>query len=62
MLILGRADLEAVLEPRELIDALSQAFIDHAAGRSLVPPRATVPVTDDGVLMLMPAAAPADEG
>ena len=39
MLILGRADLEAVLEPRELIDALSQAFIDHAAGRSLVPPR-----------------------
>jgi len=62
VLILGRADLEAVLEPRELIDALSQAFIDHAAGRSLVPPRATVPVTDDGVLMLMPAAAPADDG
>ncbi len=56
MLILGRADLEAVLEPRALIDALERAFADHAAGRSRVPPRTTVPVTDDGVLLLMPAA------
>ena len=62
MLVLGRADVEALLEPRALIDALARAFADHAAGRSLIPPRTTVPVTDDGVLLLMPAVAPADEG
>ena len=56
MLILSRADLEAVLQPRALIDALERGFADHAAGRSRVPPRTTVPVTDDGVLLLMPAA------
>jgi ornithine cyclodeaminase/alanine dehydrogenase len=58
MLVLGRADLEALLEPRELIDALARAFTDAAAGRAHVPPRTTVPVTGDGVLLLMPAAAP----
>jgi ornithine cyclodeaminase/alanine dehydrogenase-like protein (mu-crystallin family) len=62
VLVLGRADVEALLEPRALIDALARAFAEHAAGRSRVPPRTTVPVTDDGVLLLMPAAAPADEG
>jgi alanine dehydrogenase len=55
VLILGRADLEAVLKPRELIDALERGFADHAAGRCRIPPRTTVPVTDDGVLLLMPA-------
>ena len=55
MLILGRADLEAVLEPRALIDALERGFADYAAGRSRVPPRSSVPVTDDGILLLMPA-------
>ena len=62
MLILGRADLEAVLEPRELVDALARGFTDHAAGRSRVPSRASVPVTDDGVLMLMPAVDEAAVG
>lgn len=62
MLVLGRADVEALLEPRELVDALARAFADHAAGRSRVPPRTAVPVTDDGVLLLMPAAGPADGG
>jgi ornithine cyclodeaminase len=62
VLVLGRADVEALLEPRALIDALARAFADHAAGRSRVPPRTTVPVTDDGVLLLMPAVAPADDG
>ena len=55
LLILGRADLEAVLEPRALIDALERGFADYAAGRLRVPPRASVPVTDDGVLLVMPA-------
>jgi len=62
VLVLGRADVEALLEPRELVDALARAFAEHAAGRSRVPPRATVPVTDDGLLLVMPAAAPADDG
>jgi alanine dehydrogenase len=56
VLILGRADLEAALEPRALVDALERGFADHAAGRSRVPPRISVPVTEDGVLLLMPAA------
>jgi alanine dehydrogenase len=62
VLILGRADVEALLEPRALIDALARAFAEHAAGRSRVPPRAVVPVTDDGVLLIMPAIAPFDDG
>jgi alanine dehydrogenase len=62
LLVLGRADLGAVLEPCELIDALARAFADHAAGHYRVPPRTTVPVTNDGVLLLMPAAGPAGDG
>jgi ornithine cyclodeaminase/alanine dehydrogenase-like protein (mu-crystallin family) len=62
VLILGRADLELLLEPRGLTDALAEAFAAHAAGRTRVPPRTTVAVTDDGVLLLMPAAAPAESG
>ena len=56
MLILSRGDVEAALPPRELIDALERAFAEHAAGRSRVPARAVVPVTDDGVLLMMPAS------
>ena len=62
MLVLSRADVEALLEPRELIDALARAFADHAAGASRVPPRAAVQVTDDGVLLIMPAVAAAADG
>jgi ornithine cyclodeaminase/alanine dehydrogenase-like protein (mu-crystallin family) len=62
VLVLSRADVEALLEPRALIDALARAFAEHAAGRSRVPSRTTVPVTEDGVLLLMPAAAPTDDG
>ena len=62
MLILGRADLEALLEPRALIDALEAAFAAHAGGAGRVPARMVLPVTDDGVLLVMPAAAPADGG
>jgi ornithine cyclodeaminase/alanine dehydrogenase-like protein (mu-crystallin family) len=62
MLVLGRAEVEAVLEPRALIDALAHAFAEHAAGRSRVPPRASMPVTDDGVLLLMPAIDDATVG
>src|SRR4051812_25186474 len=62
MLVLGRADVAALLEPRALIDALDRAFAEHATGRSRVPSRAAVPVTDDGVLLIMPALAPDGDG
>jgi ornithine cyclodeaminase/alanine dehydrogenase-like protein (mu-crystallin family) len=62
VLILSRADVEALLAPRALIDALDRGFAEYAAGRAHVPPRAAVPVTDDGVLLIMPASAPAGDG
>jgi alanine dehydrogenase len=62
VLVLSRSDLERLLAPRPLVDALAAAFRDHAGGAGRVPPRATVPVTDDGVLLLMPAVAPAGTG
>lgn len=57
MLILGRADLQALLAPTDVIDALAAAFRRLAAGRCSVPPRAVLPVADDAFLLLMPAVA-----
>jgi ornithine cyclodeaminase/alanine dehydrogenase-like protein (mu-crystallin family) len=62
VLILGRADVAALLEPRALVDALAQGFREYAAGRAHVPPRAVVPVSADGVLLVMPADAAIDGG
>ena len=57
MLVLTRADLERVLAPRDVIDALAEAFGRHAAGRTSVPQRGVVPVGDDGLLLVMPAVS-----
>jgi ornithine cyclodeaminase/alanine dehydrogenase len=57
MLVLGRADLEKLLTPRAVIGALADAFRAYAAGRTDVPPRGVLPVTDDGTLLIMPALA-----
>jgi ornithine cyclodeaminase/alanine dehydrogenase-like protein (mu-crystallin family) len=62
VLILTRADVETLLEPRALIDALAHGFAEYAAGRAHVPPRAVVPVSDDGVLLVMPADASTGDG
>ena len=56
MLVLTRADLETLLTPADVIDALADAFAQHAARRTQVPPRSAMPVGDDGFLFLMPAA------
>ncbi len=56
MLVLSRDDLHSVLAPLDLVDALAHAFRAHAGGRSRVPPRTIQPVTDDGLLLLMPAS------
>ena len=57
MLVLTRADLERVLAPRDVIDALAEAFRRHAAGRTSIPQRGVVPVGDDGMLLVMPAVS-----
>ena len=62
MLVLSRADLERVLTPLELIEAIASAFRRSAEGRCQAPARQSMPATDDGVLLLMPAAWRADEG
>jgi ornithine cyclodeaminase/alanine dehydrogenase-like protein (mu-crystallin family) len=63
MLVLGRGDLARLLTPADVIAALETAFRRYAEGLAHVPPRGVVPVTDDGVLLLMPAVArPGAEG
>jgi len=57
VLILGRADLEKLLTPRDVIDALAQAFGRHAAGRTSVAPRGVTSVGAAGMLLVMPAAS-----
>jgi len=57
MLVLSRRDLERVLAPREVVDALAAAFGDLAAGRCAVPARSVVRVAGDAMLFLMPAHA-----
>ncbi|HEY3065230.1 MAG TPA: ornithine cyclodeaminase family protein [Methylomirabilota bacterium] len=60
MLVLSRPDLERLLPPLELVDALAEAFRVYARGSASVPLRTSTPVTADGLLLLMPAAAPED--
>jgi ornithine cyclodeaminase/alanine dehydrogenase-like protein (mu-crystallin family) len=57
VLLLSRADLERVLAPLDVVEALADAFRLSAAGRSSTPPRRAMSVTDDGVLLVMPAAS-----
>lgn len=59
MLVLARADLERLLTPPAVIDALADAFRLAAAGACHVPARVSVPAGDDGVLLLMPAVSDA---
>ncbi len=60
MLILSRADLERLLSPPAVIEAVAAAFRLHAAGRAAAPPRSVLPLGGDGVFLLMPATAQAD--
>jgi alanine dehydrogenase len=56
VLVLTRADLERVLSPRDVVEAMAGAFRRYADGRCVVPPRGATPVGDDGILLTMPAA------
>lgn len=62
MLILTRRELETLLAPLEVIEAMAAAFRRHAAGRALVPPRGGTPVGDGGILLVMPATWRPGEG
>ena len=56
MLVLTRADLERVLAPLDVVEAMDAAFRRYGDGLCTVPPRSTTPVGQDGVLLTMPAA------
>lgn len=58
MLVLGRADLEQLLDPRSVIDAVETAFRDAAAGRAATLPRAVLPMAKDKLFLGMVSLLP----
>ncbi|MEU3991885.1 ornithine cyclodeaminase family protein [Streptomyces platensis] len=59
MLVLGRSQVEALLEMDALIDALASAMTDLSAGRASAPDRVAVTVPErDGFLAAMPGHVP----
>jgi ornithine cyclodeaminase/alanine dehydrogenase-like protein (mu-crystallin family) len=57
VLVLARDDLERLLQPLDVIEAMAAAFRLHARGRAAAPARGVVPVDGGGLLLLMPAQA-----
>jgi alanine dehydrogenase len=55
MLVLSRADLERLLPPVDVIDALASAFGRLAGGGVTVPARSALEAGDGGLLLVMPA-------
>ena len=53
--VLGRADVEAALDPDALVDELAAAFAALSAGEASMPPRAGVEVPGHGSILLMGA-------
>lgn len=59
MLVLSRADVESLLEPRALIDAVAVAMTDLSAGRASMPDRVAALVPEHaGLLGAMPGYVP----
>lgn len=56
MLVLSRADLERVLSPLDVVEAMASAFRRYGEGLCTVPPRGGTAVGQDGLLLTMPAA------
>lgn len=62
MLVLGRAQVEGLLDIDALIDALASAMTDLSAGRAAAPDRVAVRVAErDGFLAAMPGHVPSAE-
>jgi len=57
VLALARADLERVLAPLDVVDALATVFRHHAAGGFHVPARTGVRLSAEDLLILMPAVS-----
>ncbi len=57
MLVLGRADVEALLDLDALVDALAEAFVDLSGGRASMPQRVAA-FSGHGLLGVMPAYLP----
>lgn len=53
MLVLGRADLARLLEPRAVIRAVETAFREHGAGRVRALPRAALPMEAGALFLTM---------
>ena len=63
MLVLTRAQVEALLDVDALIDALAPAMADLSAGRASVPDRVAALVPDqEGFLAAMPGFVPSCGG
>jgi len=59
VLILTRAEVEALLDPDELVDALAEAMVDLSAGRASMPPRVAARLSErDSLLGVMPVWLP----
>jgi ornithine cyclodeaminase/alanine dehydrogenase-like protein (mu-crystallin family) len=59
VLVLCRADVEMVLEPDRLVDAVAAAMVDLSCGRASMPPRGAALVADrHAMLAAMPAFLP----
>jgi alanine dehydrogenase len=58
VLVLGRADVARLLDPRALLDALAGAFAALSEGEVSVPPRIAAFSGDAGLLAAMPGYAP----
>ena len=54
MLVLTRAEVRALLDLDQLLDALERAFVELSGGRASVPPRIAARVPDRGLLAAMP--------
>jgi ornithine cyclodeaminase/alanine dehydrogenase-like protein (mu-crystallin family) len=58
MLVLSRADLERLLDPPAVINAVEGAFREAAAGRALALPRAVLPMSKGELFLGMISALP----
>ena len=59
MLVLSRADVEAVSDLDRLVEAVATAMVDLSRGRASMPPRVAASVPDhDAMLAAMPAFLP----
>jgi len=61
VLVLGVSEIQAILDPDELIDALAEGFTRLSRGEVIAPPRNEVAIPDAGFVLAMPAWQPGAE-